>query len=298
MKFSKTLWLWLSAIAIILIVIIVLFKPSRHKGSVNGINRQKIGTFEQNLKAPKPYLNFKQSAQENLSNGNSISNSAAEFNRNNREYRNTLKNIMDNTNNISVMIGAAGILANQGDKKAKEYLVKLLKTSPGNGIKVLAAVALAQAGDMSGYKDVDRIAENGDWGTRIYAGRALGYFGTQGLSTLKAMRNSRDGWIRYGADAGLAKLGDDEAIRELIGGLSHYDPAVRIFCAESLADIHNPNAIAYLEHEFSSSDPDEKFHGAKYLYILDKDNRAKAYLEQIADSDSSHKYDAIITLAQ
>ncbi len=298
MKFNKALWLWLSAIALILIVIIVSAKPSRHEKSVSSINGQQIRTFEQTLKAPKPYLNFKQSTQENLSHVSSNPNVAAGFNRSNMEYKNTLKRIMDNTNNSSVMIAAAGILAKQGDNKAKEYLIKILKTSNSNGVKILSAIALAKAGDMSGYKDVDRIAEKGDWGTRIYAGRALGYFGTEGLSTLKAMHGSQDGWIRYGADAGLARLGDDEATRELVGGLSHYDPAVRIFCAESLADIHNPDAIPYLEHEFNSNDPDEKFHGAKYLYILDKDSRAKAYLEQIANSNSTHKDEAIITLAQ
>jgi hypothetical protein len=215
-----------------------------------------------------------------------------------KEMQDRLKEIAMNKHNAVESVEAMSRLIMIGDYPEFRKILNEDLTVTTWQISLNAAKGLAMAGDYSGFNTVQDVLKNGEWSAKIEAASTMGLFGDKGRAVLKNLVNDPDRWIRLGAEAGLARLGDKQAKEALVKGLSNFDTAVQVYCAKALAETGDERAKGYFEKLFASSDPYIKAEGAKYLYLLG-DKQAKMYLvTMLEDVDPYWQNYAIFALTQ
>jgi HEAT repeat protein len=133
------------------------------------------------------------------------------------------------------------VLRNKNNIKG---LIKALRKGKSNDVRLHAAKALGDKGDLKAVEPLMAALEDKDWVVRFAAAQALGNIGDkQAVEPLTKALEDTDSQVRHWAAHSLGKIGDARAVEALMAALEDKEWVVREPVAVALRNIGDLRAV-------------------------------------------------------
>jgi HEAT repeat protein len=187
-------------------------------------------------------------------------------------------------------------LSNHGVKEALPFLAELVQRGEPT-IASTAAIGLTRYGE-EGRKILRRLLNSERRETRLAAAKALATLNDPtAIETLKQQANTTDIPQRITVLQLMARAGDEKALRELIGFLSHDEPVVRLRARLSIYAVGR-QAIPLLLQTLDSPDSKLRAESALILGALKADVAREKLASLLKDPDPQVREAAQMALSR